>query len=168
MRGKADIREREAILADGLKVQLVSRRHAVDGRPTMIRVAYSEEPLWQQFRVRPGRAASPVAADSCFDRHWRLFPGLEVPAADSQMARKAEEITSDRLHERLPVNAADGELADLSRVFNAVLVRLEQSFEQLRRFTSDASHELRTPLAAMRSVGEVGLQRNDAPKDTGM
>jgi signal transduction histidine kinase len=29
----------------------------------------------------------------------------------------------------------------------------------LRRFTSDASHELRTPLAAIRSVGEVGLQK---------
>jgi hypothetical protein len=36
---------------------------------------------------------------------------------------------------------------------------LEQSFEQLKRFTSDASHELRTPLAVMRSVGEVGLQK---------
>jgi heavy metal sensor kinase len=80
------------------------------------------------------------------------------------LARKAEEIKSDRLHERLPVNAADGELADLARVFNAMLVRLEQSFEQLRRFTSDASHELRTPLAAMRSVGEVGLQKNYAPE----
>ena len=29
------------------------------------------------------------------------------------------------------MNASDGELADLSSVFNAVLVRLEQSFEQL-------------------------------------
>jgi signal transduction histidine kinase len=57
------------------------------------------------------------------------------------------------------VNTSDGELADLSTVSNSVLVRLEQSFEQLRRFTSDASHELRTPLAAIRSVGEVGLQK---------
>jgi len=29
----------------------------------------------------------------------------------------------------------------------------------LRRFTADASHELRTPLTAIRSVGEVGLQK---------
>lgn len=40
------------------------------------------------------------------------------------------------------------------------LAPVEQSFEQLRRFTSDASHELRTPLASMRSVGEVGLQKD--------
>ena len=32
--------------------------------------------------------------------------------------------------------------------------------EQLRRFTADASHELRTPLTAIRSVGEVALQRS--------
>ena len=31
---------------------------------------------------------------------------------------------------------------------------------ELRRFTSAASHELRTPLAMIRSVGEVGLQKD--------
>jgi signal transduction histidine kinase len=47
----------------------------------------------------------------------------------------------------------------------ALFERLEESFEKLQRFTSDVSHELRTPLAAIRSVGEVGLQEeHDAEK----
>jgi signal transduction histidine kinase len=41
-----------------------------------------------------------------------------------------------------------------------LLQRLEDSFTQLRRVTSDASHELRTPLASLRSIGEVSLQNN--------
>src|SRR5579863_8683663 len=32
-------------------------------------------------------------------------------------------------------------------------------------FTADASHELRTPLTAIRSVGEVGLQKSGAAED---
>jgi signal transduction histidine kinase len=76
------------------------------------------------------------------------------------MARRAQEITPQRLHERLPNDNADDELGQLARVFNETLARLEKAFEQLRRFTSDASHELRTPLAAIRSVGEVGLQKD--------
>lgn len=52
----------------------------------------------------------------------------------------------------------------LARVFNGTLTRLEQAFEQMRRFTADASHELRTPLTAIRSVGEVGLQRAKSPE----
>ena len=45
-------------------------------------------------------------------------------------------------------------------MFNETLARLDAAFEQLRRFTADASHELRTPLTAIRSVGEVALQRS--------
>jgi heavy metal sensor kinase len=77
-----------------------------------------------------------------------------------QMARRAQEITPQRLHERLPNDNTGDELGQLARVFNETLARLEQAFEQLRRFTADASHELRTPLAAIRSVGEVGLQKD--------
>jgi heavy metal sensor kinase len=86
-----------------------------------------------------------------------------------EMACQAEAITSERLNERLPAGEAGDELDHLATVFNGLLARLEQSFEQLRRFTSDASHELRTPLAAIRSVGEVALQKNgtrDEYRDT--
>jgi heavy metal sensor kinase len=75
-----------------------------------------------------------------------------------QMARRAGEITPSSLAERLPVRNTGDELDQLAGVINSMLARLDQSFEQLRRFTSDASHELRTPLAAIRSVGEVGMQ----------
>jgi heavy metal sensor kinase len=85
------------------------------------------------------------------------------------MARRAEQITSERLHERLPNSETDDELGRLARIFNNLLARLEQSFEQLRRFTADASHELRTPLTSIRSVGEVALQKDsgcDEYRDT--
>jgi heavy metal sensor kinase len=73
------------------------------------------------------------------------------------MTRTAREITADRLSARLDVENADEEFGQLAAVFNDTLARLEASFNQLRRFTSDASHQLRTPLAAMRAVGENAL-----------
>jgi len=80
-----------------------------------------------------------------------------------EMARKAQQITADRLNERLPVENHGDEFGRLATVFNETLARLEDGFARLRRFTADASHELRTPLTAMRSVGEVALRdREDA------
>ena len=74
-----------------------------------------------------------------------------------RMTEHARTITAERLR-----SAAGGESTDemgrLAAVFNATLRRLEQSFEQMRRFTADVSHQLRTPLTAIRSVGEVGLR----------
>lgn len=155
--GEGGYSERGFALADNSRVQLVSRRHTVDGRPTIIRVAYSEAPLWAQFRSDLAALMLPIPLVLLAAGAGGYFLAARALRPIQQLARKAEEIRSDRLHERLPVRDSDGELADLARVFNAMLLRLEQSFEQLRRFTSDASHELRTPLAAMRSVGEVGL-----------
>jgi heavy metal sensor kinase len=75
-----------------------------------------------------------------------------------RMAERAQSITAERLHDRLPIGNPNDELGRLASVFNATLGRLEASFEQMRRFTADVSHELRTPLTAIRSVGEVGLR----------
>lgn len=152
--------QRELTLSDGTRVQLVSRRHDFRGRPAIIRIAYDEAPLWAQIRSSVLALALPlplVLALAWVGGYWLAGSALRPIQL---LARRAGEITSDRLHERLPVNKSDGELADLATSFNEVLTRLERAFERLRRFTSDASHELRTPLAAMRSVGEVGLQKS--------
>ena len=75
-----------------------------------------------------------------------------------RMTSHARTITAERLADRLPIDNPDDEMGRLAAVFNQTLGRLEQSFEQMRRFTADVSHQLRTPLTAIRSVGEVGLR----------
>ena len=76
------------------------------------------------------------------------------------LADTVRKITAESLTARLPVANPGDEFGRLATVFNETLARLDAAFEQLRRFTADASHELRTPLTAIRSVGEVALQRS--------
>ncbi len=158
--GTGGYSERSARLADGTRVRLVSRVHSLDGRPLVIRLAHSEEPLYS--RLKELMAASLLVLPLVLGVAWLAAYGLARRALSpiEQMARRAQEITPEKLHARLPNDDAPDELGQLARVFNHTLARLEQAFEQLRRFTSDASHELRTPLAMIRSVGEVGLQKD--------
>jgi two-component system OmpR family sensor kinase len=75
------------------------------------------------------------------------------------MAVAAGEIHADDLAQRLPNVGTKDELEELSRAFNALLDRLQESFERQRRFTGDASHQLRTPLTAILGQVEVALRR---------
>jgi len=77
-----------------------------------------------------------------------------------QMVRRARSIGEANLADRLPHPGTVDEIGRLVETLNEMLGRLERSFEVQRRFTADASHELRTPLTAIRSVGEVALQRS--------
>ena len=151
--------ERHGRLQDGTPVTLVSRRHILDGHPLLMRLAYSEESIWQRFRqlVIAMLIGLPLALGLGGAVGYLLADRALAPIGE--MVRRAERISLQNLSTRLPVDH-DDELGYLARVFNEMLARLEQSFEQLRRFTADASHELRTPLAAIRSVGEVGLQKD--------
>lgn len=74
------------------------------------------------------------------------------------MAARANEISASNLDARLPV-AGDLELAELARVINSLLDRLEAAFVQQRRFMADASHELRTPTTIVRTEADVTLSR---------
>ncbi len=158
--GRSGYSERSERLTDGTRVILVSRRHTMEGRPILIRLAYSTEPIWLQIDqlLLAFLTALPVALAGAGFAGYRLSRRALKPL--TQMTHRAEQITADRLDERLPIENPDDELGQLGRVFNGTLDRLESAFEQIRRFTADASHELRTPLTAIRSVGEVSLQRD--------
>jgi heavy metal sensor kinase len=152
-------------LSDGTPVVLVSRKYDLDGRAILIRVGYSQDLIWNELRgtLFILLLASPlIFGGAAYAVYLVVGRTLEPVAA---MASRAQQINSERLNERLPIENPDDELGHLARVFNAMLSRIEQSFEQLKRFTADASHELRTPLAAIRSIGEVGLQESVTPDE---
>ena len=146
-------------LSDGMSVRLVSRQYILDGRPRLIRLGLSEESLWQRFwEVVEGLLVGlPVVL--VFAGLGGYFLARHTLGPIERMARRVHEINAERLNARLDVENPHDELGFLAGSFNETLGRLERSFEQLGRFTSDASHELRTPLTAIRSVGEVGLQK---------
>lgn len=155
----AHVGARSIRLSDGTRVRIVGRRHSIEGIPVRIRVGLSEEPLWREFWQMASTLAIglPVALLLIGGTGYVVARRALRPL--DAMATRAEKITAEKLAERLPIANSNDELGHLGRVFNETLGRLERSFEQLRRFTADASHELRTPLTAIRSVGEVSLQR---------
>ena len=76
----------------------------------------------------------------------------------TRMIDDASRIEAQSLSDRITIEG-DDEIGRLGAVLNALLGRLERSFDQQRRLVADTSHELRTPLAVIRSEAEVALSR---------
>ncbi len=72
----------------------------------------------------------------------------------------ANQIQTSRLGARLPLHSGvQDELTDLAETFNAMLNRIEDSFERERRFSDNAAHELLTPLSNLANATEIALRR---------
>jgi heavy metal sensor kinase len=80
------------------------------------------------------------------------------------VAQAAQNITGSNLSLQIPRRGAGDELDNLVDSFNRMTVRLQQSFEQIRRFSTDVSHELRTPLTAVRGQLEVAVFTAETPE----
>ncbi|NRD79173.1 HAMP domain-containing protein [Bacillus sp. BRMEA1] len=95
--------------------------------------------------------------------YLRVLKKTLVPL--SKIVSAVKKTNAGNLADRLPEGQGQEEIDHLSRSFNAMLERLEKSFEderetkeQMRRFIADASHELRTPLTSINGFVEVLLR----------
>ena len=73
----------------------------------------------------------------------------EVLKPISNITATAQSISIYDLNQRITVLGPKDELTDLATTFNAMIDRLQQSFERQNQFVSDASHELRTPISVI-------------------
>lgn len=72
-------------------------------------------------------------------------------------------ITQKALDARVPAGGEDQEFAALIGAYNAMLARLEKSFQQASRFSSNAAHELKTPLTVLQGHLEQTLSETTQP-----
>jgi len=82
-----------------------------------------------------------------------------------QITRTANRVADRSLHERIGLDGPDDEVKELADTIDAMLHRLDRSFDAQRRFVANASHELRTPLAINRTMLEVALGDPDVSDD---
>jgi heavy metal sensor kinase len=101
-------------------------------------------------------AALPVAALVAAWGVWWITRKALQPLRE--VAAAAEHIHAKALHQRLPQPRVQDEVGRLVQVLNHAFDRLERSFAQATRFSSDASHELKTPLTIMRGEIESALR----------
>ncbi|CAN5244320.1 HAMP domain-containing sensor histidine kinase [soil metagenome] len=84
-----------------------------------------------------------------------------------QITATARRVADRSLHERIALDGPHDEIKDLADTFDAMLERLDRSFDSQRRFVANASHELRTPLTINRALIEVALANPDAHESLG-
>jgi len=82
-----------------------------------------------------------------------------------QITETANRVADRSLHERIALDGPDDEVKELADTIDAMLERLDRSFDAQRQFVANASHELRTPLAVNRTLLEVALDDPDASND---
>ena len=88
--------------------------------------------------------------------------GKRVASPIEGLTAAARGLSTDRLHQRVPVDAGSVETKELAESFNEMLDRLDTAFTAQRRFVANASHQLKTPLAIMRTQLDVARRKGAA------
>lgn len=83
-----------------------------------------------------------------------------------RIQRKLHKLDSSDLSFRISTEKEDKEFVEFIHVFNSMLARLETSFLQASRFSSDAAHELRTPLTIVQGYMERAINESESGSKT--
>jgi heavy metal sensor kinase len=142
---------------NGGRVRVKEESGRIAGHPVIVRVLASEARVEQElvefFWLIA--LAAPLVVGVAVLGGYHLVRRTLRPV--DHLVTAANLITAERLNVRLPIANPGDEVGQITQAFNATLAKLEESFEQMRRFTANASHELRTPLTALRSTGQAAL-----------
>ena len=98
-----------------------------------------------------------------------LFGGYLLTARAFLPVKRMTELAGsiaggEDLSRRIGMTGSRDELQALSGVLDAMLERLERSFNRERQFTSDVAHDLRTPLTAVATQCEYALSQ-ESPEE---
>lgn len=86
---------------------------------------------------------------------WSAFKPID------KLTVAAEDISDGNdLSKRLNLKRGTKEMKKLAQTFDSMFLRLENSFEAQKQFTSDASHEIRTPVSVI--LAECGRAKRKA------
>ena len=136
---------------------------------------------WRAAQVTASGASGVIAADLTAIRSelrealasiaWRAAPlALALTALGAwlmstlalrpvtRLRGNMEAVNQQSLEHRVPAGREDREFKQLIDAYNRMLDRLEASFHQATRFSSDAAHELRTPLTILQGQIEQAMR----------
>lgn len=82
-----------------------------------------------------------------------------------QITTTARQVSDTNLNQRVDLVDGPPEVRDLADSVDAMLARLDQSFDSQSRFVANASHELRTPITVQRTLLEVETTEPGASAD---
>ncbi|NTV49434.1 MAG: heavy metal sensor histidine kinase [Geobacteraceae bacterium] len=159
----------------GNKIGRGIRYQGTDSRHYLLNAAWAEGSGEENFRLL--QVALDVTDELALMRKYRLkmavslFIGLCTAGGIgvlitrnglkplNKMAVTVEQISSTGLHQRVGNGVWPKELNQLAVALDAMLTRLEESFNRLSDFSANLAHELRTPINNLRGEAEVALIR---------
>jgi heavy metal sensor kinase len=144
---------------DALQYRVAIERVESGGQVFEIHAAVPTEPFDQaldRFRIIEKEALPLLVLLTSLLGYWLSGKSL---APVNRIIQTAEQIGVQNLSRRLDVPKPRDELRRLTETLNAMLARIEASFQKITQFTADASHDLRTPVAVMRTTAEIALRR---------
>lgn len=115
----------------------------------------------QKFSIQSLAALALIVALALGGTYWaagRVLRPLK------RLTQSVQGMDGRHLDRRVPEAGVQGEVLSLTRSFNGMLGRLEESFLIQRSFAANAAHELKTPLAVIKSSLQV-LEMDPHPSE---